>query len=76
MRSRKPLLYTLAGAWLALLLLEKAGSTAGSMRTARSAAPLRLWFKLGRTVKAVLLATLATCNLFLVINMAEKRKSL
>jgi hypothetical protein len=74
MRTPKPLLFVLSGVWLALLLIEKATATTGSLRMRNRMAPLRAGYYVGRWIKSLLIVVLAVINLFLAISVIDNRR--
>lgn len=71
MKKTKPILWTLAGAWLLLFLLEKSSATADSLAMRKRAWPVKAGHHGFRAVKSVLLLALAVINIFMALSMVN-----
>jgi hypothetical protein len=73
MRSIKPVLFILAGAWVVLLLIEKITGTTGSIAMRKRFLPVRWGYHLVHGGKSMLMALLAVMNVFLAIAMVDHK---
>jgi hypothetical protein len=71
MKPTKPMLFGLATAWMALLLIDKITGTAGELRLRRRIWPLRLVVHGIRTVKSLVVVALVIANVFMAIAIVD-----
>jgi hypothetical protein len=67
MRPTKPILFALAGAWIALLLIDKATGAATELRVRRRILPFRMVVHGVRAVKSLVVVGLIVANVFMAI---------
>jgi len=69
MKATKPILLALAGAWIALMLLEKSTDAAGAFVVRKKAWPVRAGHHSVRFFKTLLLVGLAILNIFMAVSL-------
>ncbi len=74
MRSKRTILYILAGIWTTLLIIEKTFNAVSSVKARNSAFPLKILFLMARIFRSALILCLVVVNVFMAIALIDDKK--
>jgi len=74
MKSSKPLLFTLAGVWTTLLIIERIVNGVSSIKARKSVLPVKVVFHTARLFRSALFFCLVVVNVFMAIALIEDKK--
>lgn len=74
MKSSKTLLFTLAGVWTTLLIIERIVNGVSSIKARKSAWPVKVVFHTARLFRSTLFFCLVVVNVFMAIALVEDKK--